>query len=48
MNNVNIITQLIYLVSTGLFIFSLKWMSHPSTARRGIAKGTPFDWSMID
>ena len=37
--NVDIVTQLIYLVSTGLFIFSLKWMSHPSTARRGIVSG---------
>ncbi|MGO9110515.1 MAG: NAD(P)(+) transhydrogenase (Re/Si-specific) subunit beta [Thermoguttaceae bacterium] len=37
--NVNIVTQLVYLVSTGLFIFSLKWMSHPSTARRGIVSG---------
>jgi len=36
---VKIITQLIYLVSTGLFILSLKWMSHPSTARRGIVSG---------
>ena len=31
--------QLIYLVSTALFILSLKWMSHPSTARRGIVSG---------
>ena len=31
--------QLIYLVSTALFILSLKWMSHPSTARRGIVAG---------
>ena len=30
---------LLYLVSTGLFIFSLKWMSHPLTARRGIFSG---------
>jgi H+-translocating NAD(P) transhydrogenase subunit beta len=35
----NIVTQLIYLVSTGLFILSLKWMSHPGTARRGIVSG---------
>ena len=32
-------TQLIYLFSTALFIFSLKWMNHPSTARRGIVSG---------
>jgi NAD(P) transhydrogenase subunit beta len=31
--------QLIYLVSTALFILSLKWMSHPATARRGIVSG---------
>ncbi len=31
--------QLIYLVATALFILSLKWMSHPSTARRGIVSG---------
>jgi NAD(P) transhydrogenase subunit beta len=35
----DILIQLIYLVSTGLFILSLKWMSHPSTARRGIVSG---------
>ncbi|MGA2253633.1 MAG: NAD(P)(+) transhydrogenase (Re/Si-specific) subunit beta [Thermoguttaceae bacterium] len=38
-DTVRIVTQLIYLVSTGLFILSLKWMSHPSTARRGIVSG---------
>ena len=27
--------QLVYLVATALFIFSLKWMSDPLTARRG-------------
>ncbi|MGA2621233.1 MAG: NAD(P)(+) transhydrogenase (Re/Si-specific) subunit beta [Thermoguttaceae bacterium] len=32
-------TQLIYLFSTALFIFSLKWMNHPRTARRGIVSG---------
>jgi NAD(P) transhydrogenase subunit beta len=31
--------QLIYLVSTALFILSLKWMSAPSTARRGVWAG---------
>ncbi|MBI2833394.1 MAG: NAD(P)(+) transhydrogenase (Re/Si-specific) subunit beta [Acidobacteria bacterium] len=31
--------QLIYLVSTALFIFSLKWMSDPRTARRGVGAG---------
>ena len=38
MNREALIT-LLYLVSTGLFIFSLKWMSHPLTARRGIFSG---------
>ncbi len=39
LESMKIVTQLIYLVSTGLFILSLKWMSHPSTARRGIVSG---------
>jgi NAD(P) transhydrogenase subunit beta len=33
------LTQLSYLLSTGLFVFSLKWLSHPSTARRGVVAG---------
>jgi len=35
----NVITQLIYLVSTALFILSLMWMNHPKTARRAIVAG---------
>src|SRR5450755_4415479 len=31
-----IFIQLIYLIASILFILSLKWMSHPSTARRAI------------
>jgi len=31
--------QLTYLVSTGLFIFALKWMNRPETARRGVLSG---------
>ncbi|MDR1190098.1 MAG: NAD(P)(+) transhydrogenase (Re/Si-specific) subunit beta [Verrucomicrobiales bacterium] len=31
--------QLTYLVATALFIFSLKWMSDPKTARRGVLAG---------
>jgi len=31
--------QVIYLVSTALFILSLKWLSAPSTARRGVWAG---------
>jgi NAD(P) transhydrogenase subunit beta len=31
--------ELIYLVSTALFIFALKWMSHPRTARRAVVAG---------
>jgi H+-translocating NAD(P) transhydrogenase subunit beta len=31
--------QLTYLLSAGLFIFSLKWMNDPQTARRGVAAG---------
>lgn len=33
------IVQLIYLFSTALFILSLMWMNHPSTARRGVVAG---------
>ena len=33
------VIQLIYLLSAILFILSLMWMSHPSTARRGIVAG---------
>jgi len=33
------IIQLIYLVSAALFILSLLWMGHPSTARRGVFAG---------
>jgi NAD(P) transhydrogenase subunit beta len=31
--------QIAYLVATGLFIFSLKWMNDPETARRGVLAG---------
>lgn len=31
--------QLVYLVATALFIFSLHWMSDPKTARRGVYAG---------
>ena len=33
------VTQLIYLVASALFVFSLKWLSHPRTARRGVVAG---------
>ena len=33
------LTQLIYLISAGAFILSLKWMSDPNTARRGVFAG---------
>jgi NAD(P) transhydrogenase subunit beta len=33
------LTEIVYLVSTGAFIFSLKWMSDPRTARRGVFAG---------
>jgi NAD(P) transhydrogenase subunit beta len=35
----DVLIQLAYLVSTGLFIFSLKWMNTPATARRGVLAG---------
>ncbi len=31
--------QFSYIVAAGLFILSLKWLSHPSTARRGVRAG---------
>jgi NAD(P) transhydrogenase subunit beta len=31
--------QIAYLISTALFIFSLKWMNDPKTARRGVVAG---------
>src|SRR5947209_8480257 len=33
------IIEFIYLVSTALFILALKWMSSPTTARRGVRAG---------
>ena len=33
------IIEVIYLLSTGLFILSLKWMNHPITARRAVFVG---------
>jgi NAD(P) transhydrogenase subunit beta len=36
---VNSWNQLAYLVSTALFILSLKWMNKPETARRGVLSG---------
>jgi NAD(P) transhydrogenase subunit beta len=37
--NIDIIIQPIYLISAILFILSLLWMGHPSTARRGVFAG---------
>ncbi len=39
MSQTEVWIQLIYLLATALFILSLKWMSHPVTARRGIVSG---------
>jgi NAD(P) transhydrogenase subunit beta len=33
------LTQASYLLAATLFILSLRWLSHPSTARRGVAAG---------
>jgi NAD(P) transhydrogenase subunit beta len=33
------VTQAAYLLAAGLFVFSLRWMSHPKTARRGVGAG---------
>jgi H+-translocating NAD(P) transhydrogenase subunit beta len=37
--NSETIIEIIYLVASALFILSLKWMSSPSTARRGVFAG---------
>jgi NAD(P) transhydrogenase subunit beta len=36
MNGLDHVIELFFLVASVLFVFSLKWMSHPSTARRAI------------
>jgi NAD(P) transhydrogenase subunit beta len=33
------LTQLAYLISAGAFVLALKWLSHPTTARRGVMAG---------
>ena len=33
------LTQASYLIAATLFILSLRWLNHPSTARRGVAAG---------
>ena len=33
------VIEIAYLIATALFILSLKWMSSPSTARRGVRAG---------
>jgi NAD(P) transhydrogenase subunit beta len=33
------ITQLSYLLAAGLFVFSLRWLNRPKTARRGVGAG---------
>ena len=35
----SIVIEIIYLVASALFILSLKWMSSPATARRGVWAG---------
>jgi NAD(P) transhydrogenase subunit beta len=37
--NAHALTQLTYLAAAGLFVFSLRWLNHPKTARRGVAAG---------
>ena len=33
------LAQASYLIAATLFILSLRWLNHPSTARRGVAAG---------
>jgi NAD(P) transhydrogenase subunit beta len=35
----HVVTEVSYLLAAALFIFSLRWLSRPSTARRGVAAG---------
>jgi NAD(P) transhydrogenase subunit beta len=37
--SVHELTQASYLAAAALFVFSLRWLSHPKTARRGVAAG---------
>jgi H+-translocating NAD(P) transhydrogenase subunit beta len=37
--NIHTVKELIYLISAILFVLSLMWMNHPSTARRGVFSG---------
>src|SRR5581483_3904781 len=39
MNEIPVFTQITYLVAAALFILSLKWLSAPTTARRGVWAG---------
>ncbi len=34
-----VVIEIVYLIASALFIFSLKWMSSPTTARHGILGG---------
>jgi NAD(P) transhydrogenase subunit beta len=34
-----VVTQLSYLLAAALFVFSLRWLNRPNTARRGVAAG---------
>ena len=38
------VVQLAYLAASVLFIFSLKWMNSPASARRGVWAGV---WAMV-
>jgi NAD(P) transhydrogenase subunit beta len=38
-NALDQVVQIVYLASTFLFIFALKWMNDPTTARRGVLSG---------
>jgi NAD(P) transhydrogenase subunit beta len=35
----NALTQISYLLAAGLFVFSLRWLNRPQTARRGVLAG---------
>ena len=35
----NFLIEIVYLIATALFVFSLMWLSAPTTARRGVLAG---------
>jgi NAD/NADP transhydrogenase beta subunit len=43
-----IVIEIAYVIATALFILSLKWLSSPTTARRGVFAGTLLHHGIVD